>query len=314
MKKKYYVLISLCFICAIIISDLTPINASNEPVALIVNPSGNVFYSHDGKKWISVKRNKFLFNGDHVKTENMGNFSIVIEGKNVFNTLKPESHIKIQNNKVKLIEGKLIEGESMIDLMSNLKRKFNTVHKYTVVLRTPIKKVDITIDYVSEIVLSKDFSDLVWENLGPEYSYYLIVDNNLKIDIPGSSRDLIRYQFDEPLTPGIHKFGIEVLHEGKLIYKPNNLNRLRWMTDKENDQCKQDVQSILNISKNNFLAGTYLEEKGLTVAAMDKYHEFFKKNPYENEIRPFLIKIYSDLKLIKLRDAENKLYNSQPTF
>ena len=47
--------------------------------------------------------------------------------------------------------------------------------------------------------------------------------------------------------------------------------------------------------------------------ALDKYHQFFAENADDediNELRPFIIEVYSKLRLTKLKSAELKKYES----
>jgi hypothetical protein len=53
-----------------------------------------------------------------------------------------------------------------------------------------------------------------------------------------------------------------------------------------------------------------MEEKGLIVVAMDEYRQFFDQYPDENQMRPYLIKIYNDLNLSDLKLSEIKKYNT----
>ena len=62
---------------------------------------------------------------------------------------------------------------------------------------------------------------------------------------------------------------------------------------------------------NGFLLGNVLDEYGFKVAAMDRFREFLSENPDINEVRPFLMKVYDDLKLRHLKQAEALLYYQQ---
>jgi hypothetical protein len=49
------------------------------------------------------------------------------------------------------------------------------------------------------------------------------------------------------------------------------------------------------------------------VPALDQYHQFFTENSDDediNELRPFIIEVYSKLRLAKLKSAELKKYES----
>jgi hypothetical protein len=54
-----------------------------------------------------------------------------------------------------------------------------------------------------------------------------------------------------------------------------------------------------------------LDEKGVAVAALDLYRKYFDEHKDENDLRPLLIRAYSELKLDELRQKEALTYNNQ---
>ena len=75
---------------------------------------------------------------------------------------------------------------------------------------------------------------------------------------------------------------------------------------------KQKVE-IQQLDESGFLFGGLLIDNGLLVPALDKYNQFFAENADDediNELRPFIIEVYSKLRLTKLTSAELKKYES----
>jgi hypothetical protein len=61
--------------------------------------------------------------------------------------------------------------------------------------------------------------------------------------------------------------------------------------------------------EDGFLIANLMDDEGLKVAAMDIFREFMAENPEANEIRPFLIKVLSDLHLDQARQRESVRYH-----
>ncbi|KAF0109624.1 MAG: hypothetical protein FD149_2798 [Rhodospirillaceae bacterium] len=51
--------------------------AEGSPMIMLTQPQGSVEFSKDGNAWSPVTRNKFLFTGNHVRTEADGAARIV---------------------------------------------------------------------------------------------------------------------------------------------------------------------------------------------------------------------------------------------
>ena len=67
------------------------------------------------------------------------------------------------------------------------------------------------------------------------------------------------------------------------------------------------------MDESGFVYAGLLKDNGLLVHALDKYHQFFAENADDediNELRPFIIEVYSKLRLAKLKSAELKKYES----
>ncbi|MDM8524032.1 hypothetical protein QUF80_11750 [Desulfococcaceae bacterium HSG8] len=281
---------------------------SNEPTALLLQVKGTVEFRNGAKEWKQVNRNKFLFNGYQVRTGGGGSCKLLNQQTNTIRVMQEDSEVEIGEAAVKLIKGKLSEGQPSVDFIGNLKRKFAKVQKYTVVLRSVRKGISADNSSANPIKLSEDYPDLVWENAGPGCSYRLVVGEKV-FDIPPADGDMVRFRLKQ-LNPGQSDYRVQVIRNG--IPEPGNRGTLRWMTGDESEAFRKGLKSIQEIDPDNgFLMGNYMDEQGLRIAAMDQYLTFFNKNPNANEMRPFLIKIYNDLKLKKLERKEINFYNSR---
>ena len=67
------------------------------------------------------------------------------------------------------------------------------------------------------------------------------------------------------------------------------------------------------MDESGFLYAGLLKESGLLVPALDQYTKFFDEYSDDediNELRPFLIEVYSRLRLANLKSIELKKYES----
>ena len=70
---------------------------------------------------------------------------------------------------------------------------------------------------------------------------------------------------------------------------------------------------IKSMDESGFLYAGLLKDNGLLVPALDQYNKFFNEYSDDediNELRPFLIEVYSRLRLAKLKSIELKKYQS----
>jgi hypothetical protein len=300
------------FILFVGIIFCVPITASpNEPVTLLLQAKGKVEYRNGGKEWKRVHRNKFLFEGYRVRTGSDGSCKLLNEQTNTLKTLTENSEVEIHADGAVAVEGGLSEEQPIVSILGNLKRKFVKVQRYTVVLRSAHKKQDVSQENVPPgLVLSQDYPDLVWENSGAEYSYRLIIGDNV-FDVPAADGDTVRFRLPQMKSGGF-AYKIQVLRDGNVICDPLKSGTLYWMSDEERNAFQKGIQSVREIDPDNgFLIANYMDEQGISVAAMDLYRKFFRENPDTNEMRPFLIKVYHDLDLEKLKKREIALYNRE---
>ncbi|KPA15330.1 conserved hypothetical protein, secreted [Candidatus Magnetomorum sp. HK-1] len=301
------------FIFLIISAFLTSANAEIQaPLYLLHQAKGLVKYTKDdGKTWYSIKRSKFIFNNYQIKTGEKSTCKLLDQRNKSVDLLSENSHIKIENMAIQELSGHVSHGNAIQNILGNIQKKFFKALRYTVVKRSvSSQKNDFELKTARKIKLSNKYPDLVWHNIGPEYAYRLVVDQQ-SFDVSGTKNsNVVRFKMPS-LTNGQHDYMVQVIKDGKIIYKPDKKLSLYWLSQQEQDELLKEKQSIEEIDpENGFLLGNYMEEKGLIVVAMDEYKRFFEQNPDENEMRPFLIKVYNDLKLKNLKLEEIKRYNA----
>ena len=97
-----------------------------------------------------------------------------------------------------------------------------------------------------------------------------------------------------------------------MTYKSEPAN-LKVMSGKKLAKFNKQKVEIQKLDESVFLYAGLLKDNGLLVPALDKYHQFFAENADDediNELRPFIIEVYSKLRLAKLKSAELKKYES----
>ena len=281
----------------------------NEPVALLIQSKGKVMYSPDGITWKNVRRNRFLFEGWHVKTASDGSCKLINQQTGMIETVEVNTHVKIFAKATKAVMGMISTPEPASDFMSLLKRKFAKVQKYSAIKRHSKYKARAELETVRKITLSRDYPDLVWENAGSEYSYRLVIGKNI-FDIPASDNDMIRFPLNR-MPSGPSDYYVQLIRNGEIAYTPEKKGRIHWMSDAEIKEFREEETRIRETDPAGFLLGNFMDDRGLKVAAMDLYRKFIAENPDANEMRPFLIKIFGDLKLRTLKDAEMAVYHGQ---
>jgi len=276
------------------------------PIAMLYQAKGTVEYSKNGTTWKPILRNKFLFEGYQIKTAKDSSCMLANQLTQQVNEMVEGSEIVIQNDSIKVVKGQLVQKEAQ-NILSDLDRKFNKAQKYTVIRRSA-QRGGIKLSTAANITISKDYPDLVWESCGPEYSYRLFI-NDHSYDIPKTTEDVVRFSL-KSFKPGDYTYFVEVIKNGQVVYSPEKKRNIHYMSDLERDKFMRGLLSIKEVAPDNdFVLANYMEEYGLIVPAMDQYHAYFQKNPEENEMKLFLIKIYNELKLQTLKKKEVDHYN-----
>jgi len=215
------------------------------------------------------------------------------------------------NNMQIITEMDISDHNAIHSYLDDIHEQFMNALRYNIVQRSVSSAhANLELNTAKKVKISRKYPDLVWQHIGPEYSYRLIIDQayfEISVDKDAS---IVRFTTRE-LSSGPHKYMVQVLKDGVVVYHPPKAHTLIVLSDKEQEDLLEEKQFIEEINpENRFLLGNYMEEKGLIVVAMDEYRRFFEQNPDENQMRPYLIKIYNDLKLSDLKLAEIKKYNT----
>ncbi|MEO5376307.1 MAG: hypothetical protein H7832_00760 [Magnetococcus sp. DMHC-6] len=299
---KYKILFLSIFFVVLTLS--MTVHAAPTPVELLMQVKGDVFYSHEGGEWKAVHRNKYLFPGDQIKTENGGSGRLINQKKQQYRTLGPNTLLKINDDQASLVSGtSLSDFQALDELSSSVTNLFSNSQMYTTKRRSILHKETIHLETIQKITLSNTYPELIWEELGPQYSYRLTIDDH-SVDIHGTNNEIVRYKISE-LSPGEHPYKVELLKDGKVIESPKKATVIRWLSHDEMEIISQEMEKIRHlIPDDDLILASYLEEKGLAVAAMDMYQKYFKENPEDVDMRPMMIQSYYNLKLTNLRKKE----------
>lgn len=301
-------------ITTLVVAMLATAALAAGPVAKITQVDGDIAYSRDGKTWKPVTRNKYLFPGYEVRSGADGSAKVLNQESGVTHELGASTTIRVNDDEVEVVSGSNFSDpeEAGGSFWQALTNKFATTQRYTTVRRS-VKNENAPprVDTARDLTVSSDYPDLVWSNAGPEYAYRLTVDDKTFDVQPKSTGEMVRFTLPE-LSPGKHSYQVDVLLDGKEIYAPRRPSELTWLSPAEEKEVMDGLQELKSdpMKDDAFVIADYLESHGLQVAAMDVYRNFFHDNPDENDMRPFLIKSYHDLKLLDLKEKEAITYNT----
>ena len=97
----------------------------------------------------------------------------------------------------------------------------------------------------------------------------------------------------------------------EVVYEPQKPSSFVWQSEEELKAFSEEEKKMNEwVPGDSVVLASFLDDSGFTVAAMDKYRAYFKKNPEDFEMRPMLIKTYHDLRLMALKEREVSLYNN----
>ena len=280
------------------------------PVAKLVQVEGNIEYSRNGTRWVPVRRTKYLFEGYLIRTGNDGSGKLINQASGESQQLGKNSEIEIKADSVFLVSGNLTPPkEESTSIFQSLMNKFAKAQRYTTVRRgvtTGEDACDNKVRTIRKLTISGSHPDLVWRNACPEYSYRLMIDGHAVEVAAQSTSEMIRFSVKD-LEPGEHTYKVEVLDKGDIVYSPRKESAF-FVLDGNADQ--ELTQTLSMFGDDVFMHTNLLEERGMHVAAMDAYRDYFHENPDDNDMRPLLIQSYQDLKLSDLRENEARLYNA----
>lgn len=284
------------------------------PVAKITQVEGTVEYSRDGEDWKSITRNKYLFPGYQVRSAEDGSARVLNQESGVVHDLGASTRIRVLDDDLEVLAGSNFSDprESEGSFWQALMNKFSTTQRYTTVRRSVKDENEpVRVDTARSVTLGDAWPELVWSNAGPEYAYRLTVGDETYRIPPSSTGEMVRFELPE-LEPGSHEYQVEVLLDGEVVYSPRRPSELVWLPDEREAEIRAELEEIRNDPMRNdaFVIADYLESHGLKVAALDVYRDYFNECPESNDMRPFLVKAYHDLRLLDLKEKEAITYNT----
>jgi len=220
---------------------------------------------------------------------------------------------------LEVIEGSLGDTSSGGGLLSGLSKQFSKTQKYTTVRRAA-KKEGIDLKLATNTV-SADFSELAWESAGADYAYRLHLgtkDRKTKTwadsavyEVPSTGGDIVRTSI-KPISKK-QKYFVEVLDgSGKVAFTTKAAN-LKVLSGKNLAKFEKQKGQFQSMDESGFMYAGLLKDSGLLVPALDQYTKFFTEFSDDediNELRPFLIEVYTRLRLAHLKSVELKKYES----
>lgn len=283
------------------------------PVAKLTQVDGEVEYSKDGERWRPVSRNKYLFEGYQVRTGADGTAVVINQISGKSRDLGNDALILVEEGGARAVAGELSEPQSAFgSFFQALYNKFSKAQRYTTVRRSAVRPEDFST--ARQVKLSHQYPDLVWSKVGPEYSYRLTISNDEGFsrtwDVAHDNQgEVIRFTVPE-LAAGTYDYKVELLLNGEVIAAPSErrMPELVWLSEDKSAAVGAELHKLRQDPNNDeIVLASYLEDSGLLVPAMDVYHTFFDQNPDETDMKPFLMKIYGDLKLegLRVREAQS---------
>jgi hypothetical protein len=283
--------------------------AADPPVSMVTQAIGTVETSRDGATWKPVTRNKFLFAGELVRTGGDGSAKLVDQAASTAQNLSANSQIEVGATGLKVVSGSLSAPEAASgDLVAGLGNRFAEAQRYTTVRRGVQTDTSIKLRVAQQVTLSATYPELVWQSFGKNRSYVLTIDG-VATQVAGTDDTMVRFRVPA-LTPGKHSFTVAVTEGGQKVAEADKDGTITWLSADEDKAVVAAVARIKAASpKDDFSVANLLDEKGLSVAAMDGYRKYFGENKDDNDMRPLLIRVYNELKLADLKQQEALVYN-----
>jgi len=305
MKKRTH-LKFVILILFFLIAFKTPSNAKG-PVGLLIQSKGDVYHTYQGKNFKKVYRNMFLFNGSVLYTNPGGTCRFIDQINSKLVDISENSEIKIFDTGIHVVKGDISQRPLNGGFLNSIRRKYSKAQKYSSIQRASYKKTDLDFSTAKLIVISKEYPDIVWENIGKQYKYKLNI-NGKTYDIKPDKikhKDFIRFSLTD-LLPGQYHYSVSVLKDDYVIAHSDPNNTIVF-SEEEQDYVNDSQVCLNELGETNlFLKAILLEEKGFIVAAMDLFRKHSELNIHNNQARLFLIQTYCDLKLKKCKINEIK--------
>ena len=294
---------------------LQPLLAKRQPVGMLIEVKGKVEYSKKGKRWRKVRRNKFIYNNYFVRV-GKGSVKFLNQSTNETTAIPSQSEIQVSKKGLKVLKGNLGATDSSGGLLSGLGKQFKKTQKYTTVRRAA-KKEGIQLKLATNTI-SEEFPQLAWENINPSYSYRLHIGTKDRktrkwtdeavYPVNSTSESVVRAPVEA--TGKRKKYYVEVLDGENVVYQTKEGN-LKILQPKQLNEFEAKRERIKAFDDSGFLYAGLLKETGLLVPSMDEYQRFFREYAEDediNDLRPFLIEVYTRLRFAELKSAELKKY------
>ena len=292
--------------------------AKRQPAGMLIEIKGKIEYSKKGKRWKKVRRNKFIYDKYLVRVGDGASVKFLNQETNETTSLNSNSEVQVTKKGLNVLKGSLGTVESAGGLLTGLGKQFKKTQKYTTVRRAA-KKEGIDLKLPTN-TMSEEFSEVAWGNLGSEFSYKLhigVKDRKTRkfspeksYDITASEGSLVRFKI-EPFAKN-KKYVVEVMKGGEKVFE-SKAGNLKVLSQKKLKQFETQRGQVRAFDESGFLYAGLLKDNGLLVPALDEYQRFFKENSDDediNELRPFLIEVYTRLRLDDLKAAELKKYEA----
>ena len=162
---------------------------------------------------------------------------------------------------------------------------------------------------------------MAWESAGAEYAYRLHLgakDRKTKkwsdsavYEVPPTGDGVVRTSI-KPIRKK-QKYFVEVLDSSGAVAFTTNPGNLKVLSGKKLAKFEKQKGEFQSMDESGFMYAGLLKDNGLLVPALDQYTKFFTEFSDDediNELRPFLIEVYSRLRLAHLKSVELKKYES----
>jgi hypothetical protein len=311
MKSRLFAALALAV--GVVLAALPSLGfAADPPVALLMQVNGTVEHSRDGAAWKPVTRNKYLFAGDLIRTGGDGSGKLVDQSTNMAQAIGPNSQIEVAGAALRVVSGSVSAPEPVAgDLSAGLGNRFADAQRYTTVRRSLQKaETAVRLRVIQQVTLSATYPDLVWQSFGEQYSFVLSIDG-ATYKVPGTAAELVRFRVPD-LSPGRHVFTVAVYDGASKVTEADKDGAIVWLSPAEDRALADAIAKIRSVTpRDDFAVANLLDERGVTVAALDLFRKYFDVNPDDNEMRPLLVRSYAELKLNDLKSREAALYNQK---
>ena len=130
-------------------------------------------------------------------------------------------------------------------------------------------------------------------------------------DVPATGDEIVRTRI-KPFSKK-QKYFVEVLDGSGVVAYTTKAANLKVLSGKKLAMFKKQKDEFQSMDESGFLYAGLLKDNGLLVPALDQYEQFFTEFSDDddiNELRPFLIEVYSRLRLEHIKSVELKKYQS----